>query len=186
MNSMPSMRSPDPNEPVYVGSPMMRLLLALAIFGAVVFGGAWLAMSWPLSIPWGPIDSQTAAVEVKKPTPSTDAAGDAAFFYGAIGAAPDSEDAAEDKDGDGVNDESGSSASYTLELKMTQDRAEAEALIATLAAKGVEAYYTPVMRGGHVYYRVRRGIFTSAKAADHAAVALKKDYGVKPQVVRLQ
>jgi septal ring-binding cell division protein DamX len=183
------MRSPNPHEPIYVGSPMLRLLVALAIFAAVVFGGAWLAMSWPLSLPWtaGPTEDEVAGdAPVKKPAPSSDAAGDATFFYGAIGAAPDSEDADEDKDGDGVNDESASTASYTLELKMTQDRAEAEGLIATLAAKGVEAYYTPVMRGGHVYYRVRRGIFTSAKAADHAAVALKKDYGVKPQVVRLQ
>jgi len=76
-------------------------------------------------------------------------------------------------------------SSYTLELKVATSREEAEAAIEAYQKAGIEAYYTPLARGGKVVYRVRRGIYTNQKDANKAALALK-DANVGEKVVKLQ
>jgi len=75
---------------------------------------------------------------------------------------------------------------YTLEFQMVTSRDQAEAAIDTLHKKGIDAYFTPLAHGGHVIYRVRRGIYTTPKAARQAALALRSQHAVAAKVVMLQ
>jgi septal ring-binding cell division protein DamX len=77
-------------------------------------------------------------------------------------------------------------SSYTLEIKATTSRSEAEAVVDSLQKDGIEAYYTPLNNQGRIVYRVRRGIFTTAEAAKNAAVALKDSRGIASKVTQLQ
>lgn len=77
-------------------------------------------------------------------------------------------------------------SSYTLELKVTTDRSEAEALIDALNGRGIDAYFTPLSRQGRIVYRVRRGIFPSRKEATKAALALKTKERLVSKIVKLQ
>ena len=74
---------------------------------------------------------------------------------------------------------------YTLEIRMTKSRREAEAIVDQLAEQGVQAYYTPLQRNGRVVYRVRRGIYTSMKLAKRAATELKIRKKLNVRIVQL-
>ena len=78
------------------------------------------------------------------------------------------------------------SSTYTLELKVTHDRKEAERTVAKLHSEGVDAYYTPLTREGRLIYRIRQGMFGTETAAKQAAIALNQDYKIKAEVVQLQ
>ena len=76
--------------------------------------------------------------------------------------------------------------SYTLEIKLANSREEAEKIIGMLAKMDVQAYYTPVSRGGRVVYRVRRGLFPNKSLARKAAKKLRSQKNLATKVVVLQ
>lgn len=113
---------------------------------------------------------------------------DKPFFYNSVGHAP-----AADGEGDAAMPplEPGmaghlSDGSYTLELKISANRGEAEQMVDEYRDLGVEAYYTPLARAGKVLYRIRRGIYPSRRAAERAAVDLRQRQAVEAKVVQLQ
>jgi|GEM_PF-6159365 len=79
-----------------------------------------------------------------------------------------------------------SSESYTLEIKIAYNRLEAEREVASLASRGIDAYYTPLQRGPQVVYRIRRGIFPDESLAAKASASLHAEKGLPTKVVRLQ
>lgn len=149
---------------------LLRLALASTTFLVLVGGGAW----WLLGKPrLAPQRHQQAVQPVAAAVPAP-----SSFFYNTIGTAPSKRPE--------TAEESNERSSFTLEIKLARSAAEADGAIGALAAKGIEAFYTPVTRNGQVLYRIRRGIFASEKAANHAALAMRQEFGVKAQVVRLQ
>jgi septal ring-binding cell division protein DamX len=153
-----------------------RMLLAFAVFVAAVGGGAWALGHMPHKVP----DTALATAKAKPQA-------DEPLFYQTIGQAPDSNEPSLPDDAD-TSDQAapGAKVSYTLELKVTSKRAEAEALIDELHDRGIEAYYTPLTRGGKVVYRVRRGIYSNQKEASQAAVELAAAGKLPAKVVKLQ
>jgi hypothetical protein len=157
---------------------LARLLLALFVFLAGVSGGAyWLLVKRGKSAHHGAVNQGEALNK-------SEASGSDQFFYGAIGGGDEGELVAAPAAAEAGKPEG--RVSYTLELLVTTDRAEAEALIDQLKAKGVEAYYTPLSRAGRVVYRVRRGMFTNRKDADRAAGQLKLAAAHDAKVIKLQ
>ena len=77
-------------------------------------------------------------------------------------------------------------SSYTLELNLTGSLEEAEALVRKFKVQGVEAYFTPLSRGGHIVYRVRHGIYIDHDAAMKAQATLKTAYKIGAKVVQLR
>ncbi len=75
---------------------------------------------------------------------------------------------------------------YTVEFAVTKSKDKADQLLTHLAKKGIHAYYTPVERGGMVYYRVRKGIFVSKKDAQSYAIKMKTASRLKTKIIRLQ
>lgn len=155
--------------PEYVGSSAARMIVALMVFVGVVTAGVWFAVR-----PTGVAEKLNETKEVAE-TAATES--DSPFFYKSIGIGPDAATAAPSAP---------LKVSYTLELKVATSKDEAEKMIDELEAQGIEAYFTPLSRQGHVVYRVRRGIFPSQKAATKAAVALKEQHQVGARVVKLQ
>ena len=108
-------------------------------------------------------------------------AGNKPFFYKSLGTAPldFGNDIAEDA-------KEFSNESYTLEIKIAYTRKEAEREVASLSARGIDAYYTPLQRGPQVVYRIRRGIFPDESLASKASTALRVEKGLATKIVRLQ
>jgi cell division septation protein DedD len=107
------------------------------------------------------------------------ATGESGIFYDRIGVGPAT----------GTSPEIDSQAiadTFTLEIKVTTSREEAERVIDALKMDGIEAYYTPMTRSGRIVYRVRRGLFTHRGAAEAASVALKESSGIASKVTKLQ
>ena len=75
---------------------------------------------------------------------------------------------------------------YTLEIKVTETRAEAEQLVDTLREKGVDAYYTPIAVKGRVQYRVRFGIFNDQDNAHAESQKIIQAHNVPNKVIKLR
>ena len=73
---------------------------------------------------------------------------------------------------------------YTVEILATTSSDEAEALVAKLKARNIEAFYTPLQHQAMVVYRVRQGIFSDQHQAQLAAKELQK-HGISGKVIRL-
>ncbi len=101
-----------------------------------------------------------------------------AYFYTSVGNEQD-EAIAEKDTSPGIE-------GYTLEIKSTADRVEAERIVDRLAEKGIEAFYTPLAADGHIVYRIRRGIYPNQTEAEAAAGLLAKQHHVSAKVTRLQ
>jgi hypothetical protein len=142
--------------------------VAVAVFVAVVAGGVLALGHLPGKL------SRNSKIQDAASQPE----GGPAFFYQAIGqgageASPDTAAPA-------------GRSRYTLELKVAKSREEAEELIDSLHNAGIDAYYTPLSRAGHIVYRVRRGIYSSPAEANKAAGLLAAGTKVKAKVVKLQ
>lgn len=165
--------------PEYVGSSAARMIVALtAFFGLVAAGVWWLALApEPEAASTAAAESPDSDKKTKDLRPSQ--AADGPFFYTAIGTTQTTEAVP-------VAPRPNPKLTYTLEIKVTKSKAEAEKLIDDLSAHGIEAYYTPLSRQGQVVYRVRRGVFPSQKAASRASLALKEQHQIATRVVKLQ
>jgi hypothetical protein len=103
---------------------------------------------------------------------------DESVFYKTIGLAPPLNNL--NKPGRDI-----SSSTFTLEIKVAEQKKEAEKIIDMLSGMGVKAYYTPLNRGGKIVYRVRHGIFTSAAKAKKASAKLRRSNQVDSTVNKL-
>jgi cell division septation protein DedD len=73
---------------------------------------------------------------------------------------------------------------YTIEFKVLSDRTQAEQLVKQLNAKGIEAFYTPLNRGGQVVFRVRYGIFGTAESAKKERQRLSTQWSAATRITR--
>ncbi len=104
-----------------------------------------------------------------------------ALFYKRLGTSPvvnneNSKKKTQNGPGDG----------YTLEIKVTETRGEAEQLIDTLREKGVDAYYTPIAVKGRVQYRVRFGIYNNQENAQMESQKIIQAHNVPNKVIKLR
>lgn len=168
--------------PPYVGSSAARMIVALMVFlGLAVI--AVLMLTGSSHVIKQKINKSKILSSVGEADSKASEATKAAFFYDVVGRAPADFGGTEDAD---VPQRSRSKVSYTLEVKVATSKEEAEQLIDLLKNQGVEAYYTPLTRSGKVVYRVRRGIYTRAKDANRAMMALKDQHQLTTRVVKLQ
>jgi SPOR domain len=105
---------------------------------------------------------------------------DEGFFYSTLGSTVAREEAALKRE-DPTPEEL-----YTIELGVSERKEEAESMVAAMQAQGVDAFYTPLNHGGHVIYRIRRGLYRSREDADQAAIALRQKGQGEAAVVSLQ
>ncbi len=168
--------------PQYVGSSAARMIAALMVFlGLSVI--AVLMLTDASGVIKQKISKSKSLNNNAITASSTAKATEEAFFYDVVGQAP------ADFAGDGETDVPTGphpKVSYTLEIKVATSKEEAEQLIDLLKEQGVDAYYTPLTRSGKVVYRVRRGMYTKAKDATRAMVALKSEHNLATRVVKLQ
>lgn len=76
--------------------------------------------------------------------------------------------------------------SYTIELKKTTDRHEAEELVSALQTKGIQAFYTPMLSENYVIYRVRVGIYTSKAVAQKDLASMSPLVSSPGQITELR
>jgi DedD protein len=75
---------------------------------------------------------------------------------------------------------------FTLQLSSFQDKAEAEAFLATIKSAGYQPYVTEAEVGGKgTFYRVRLGTYRSLEAANDARAEFEKAARKTAQVMRL-
>ncbi len=75
---------------------------------------------------------------------------------------------------------------YTVAIKVTSSRSEAEELVKALRSRNIEAYFTPMQRQGRVIYHVRSGVFPSEQGATRLAADLQKANYDQAKAVKLQ
>ena len=73
---------------------------------------------------------------------------------------------------------------FAIQVAALQGRAEAEAIVKRLAAKGYPAYVLAPAKDAPAMYRVRVGKFKDRREADTVAARLQKEEQFKPWVVR--
>lgn len=71
---------------------------------------------------------------------------------------------------------------YTIEIGVLDSREEAEGMVRELAAAGVDAFFTPLLKDGRVIFRVRHGIFDSEASAKSAAKSISSRHKLKATV----
>jgi|GEM_PF-2521698 len=74
---------------------------------------------------------------------------------------------------------------FTIEIAKMGNREQAETVIKSLAQKGIDAYYTPLLKDGRVIYRVRFGMFDTEVSAKAAMKSLQSKHGLKATVSRM-
>ena len=78
------------------------------------------------------------------------------------------------------------SSRFTIEIANLTSQSEAETLLLNLKSKGIDGFYTPVRRGGEVYYRVRIGMFSNAEDAQKNLSKIAAAVKIKGTVSKLQ
>ena len=181
------MHSSGPRHSLLKSTPI-RLALAFGLFLTILAVGAAYILKRPKHSPKVAHNNAHGEGAPKSDSPDE-------FFYSTVG-----EVGSDDSDqiGAAPGDERGSdalgqvhadrmgSASFTLEFDVFRDRENAEKLIDDLRQKGIDAYFTPLSRAGHVVFRVRRGIYPSRKEAEKASVAMNGLGGPPAKIVKLQ
>ena len=157
-------------------SPGVRMALAFGLFGTLVASGMLAVFGLPQR-------GKTAAHH-KAPQRDADELDDGSFFYQSIGHTGTPSD--DTQSATTAMPETKEKTLYTLEIKVSDRREEAESLVATLHDQGIDAYYTPLSHAGRVVYRVRQGMFNDTNAAKNAALALRQQRNVTATIVKLQ
>ncbi len=75
---------------------------------------------------------------------------------------------------------------FTIELANFTEREDAETLLLQLKSRGIEGFYTPMRRGGHVIYRVRLGMFTNPDDAQKVLAKVNSAAKVNGVVAKLR
>jgi hypothetical protein len=78
-----------------------------------------------------------------------------------------------------------SEAKFTIEIAKLGTREQAEALIKNLAQKGLDAYYTPLLKDGRVIYRVRYGVFDTEILARSMLKSIQAKHSLKATLSRM-
>lgn len=73
---------------------------------------------------------------------------------------------------------------YSIELASTKNKTAAESLVQELKKKGIDAFYSPFHKEGHVRFRVRTGLYRSSKVAKRYQNKIGK-LNIKSKIVRL-
>ena len=141
------------------------LALALALVG-VVTTAALIAYQR-----LGPLSSRAHVA-----TMSRASADGPPLFYAVIGRTPD--------EFTGRESTAATTTQFTIELGHAKTEGEATQAIMKLKTQGIDAFFTPLHRSGHVIYRIRNGIFQNAEAAMKERDRLAKQ-GLDPAVSRL-
>lgn len=161
--------------PTELQSPAGRFLGAFIGFLAIIGAGV-------VFLTYG--DGDLGSLAIKSSTSATNSVSTQpdALFYKRLGTTPvvNNEIRTDKSSAKGPGD------GFTLEIKVTETREDAEQLIDSLRKKGVDAYYTPIAVRGRVQYRVRYGIYTDPKIADDASKKIDQAFNVKNKVIKLR
>lgn len=106
----------------------------------------------------------------------------ASLFYSVVGDSPSTNQAG---NGPQVAQGNLNDAKYTIEIAKLNTRDQAETLIKGLAQKGLDAYYTPLLKDGRVIYRVRYGIFDTEVLARSAMKSIQAKHNLKTTLSRM-
>lgn len=74
---------------------------------------------------------------------------------------------------------------FTLAIRTLHSKSKANKLLRSLNKKGIQAYYSPINKEGHVVYHVRTGVYNSQKQASKAQKDLRKKKKIFSHVTRL-
>ena len=74
---------------------------------------------------------------------------------------------------------------FTVELAITTSQEKANRVVNELGNLGIDAFYTPLHKKGHVFFRIRSGIFKSKAEARLAAKNLQNIRGINTKIGRL-
>ena len=74
---------------------------------------------------------------------------------------------------------------YSLEIATVETQAEALERLNILKRSGVTAYYSPMLGGDKIYYRIRKGIFKDKLTAKRQQKQLQELYGIKSKTITL-
>jgi hypothetical protein len=160
-------------KPTELKSPVGRFLGAFLGFITIIgFGVYYLTLDNELA-PTSK-QSKTAQSQNSKEKPDT-------LFYKRLGTSP-----IVNSEGTKKSTQTGPGDGYTLEIKVTETRSEAEQLIDTLREKGIDAYYTPIAVKGRVQYRVRFGIYNDAANAQAESKKIIQAHNVSNKVIKLR
>ena len=160
-------------KPTELKSPVGRFLGAFIGFIAIIGLGVFYLTLENETTPTTK-KSKTAQNSGSKDKPET-------LFYKRLGTSPIVNNESSKK-----QSQSGPGDGYTLEIKVTETRAEAEQLIYTLREKGVDAYYTPIAVKGRVQYRVRFGIYNNPDNAQAESQKIIQAHNVPNKVIKLR
>lgn len=163
------------SRPPELSSPTGRFLGAFVGFLALIGAGvAWLTYSESALTESKETDTKasTAIHSAEQPEP---------LFYKRLGTSPASVQTSPPAKGQRTTGDG-----FTLEIKITETRDEAEQLIDRLRQKGVDAYYTPIAIRGRVQYRVRYGMYTDMESAGAASRKISQAHDIKNKVIKLR
>jgi hypothetical protein len=138
--------------------------IGAGLFGAIAFR----------KLPTGWLQGGRATgIDLDKPTP---------LFYATIGDSRPVE-----RDGVVVDDTQShlSEAKFTIEIAKLSSRDQAEVLIKSLAQKGLDAYYTPLLKDGRIIYRVRYGVFDTEVLARSMMKSIQAKHSLKTTLSRM-
>lgn len=162
-------------KPAELRSPIGRFVGAFIGFLAIIGAGVvWLTLDESL-VSEKRTSGATSTDEVTSARPDT-------LFYKRLGTSPVVSDEPASRSQNGQ----ASAGGFTLEIKITETRDDAEKLIDSLRDSGVDAYYTPIAVRGRVQYRVRYGIFSDQQAADSASKKIAQAHNIKNKVIKLR
>lgn len=74
---------------------------------------------------------------------------------------------------------------YTAEIFVTRHEDKAKEFVISLHQKGINAFYTPLNRGGDVIFRVRSGIYPSQKQAEDYIDTLAKGFAIRAKLATM-
>lgn len=160
-------------QPTELKSPVGRFLGAFVGFIAIIGFGVFYLTLDDESAPTAK-QSKTSQNSNSKEKPD-------ALFYKRLGTSP-----IVNNENSKKQTQSGPGDGYTLEIKVTETRSEAEQLIDTLREKGVDAYYTPIAVKGRVQYRVRFGIYNNPDNALAESQKIIQAHNVPNKVIKLR
>ncbi len=160
-------------QPTELKSPVGRFLGAFVGFIAIIgLGVFYLTLD----------DESAPTAKQSKASPNSDSKEKPdALFYKRLGTSP-----IVNNENSKKQSQSGPGDGYTLEIKVTETRSEAEQLIDTLREKGVDAYYTPIAVKGRVQYRVRFGIYNNPDNALAESQKIIQAHNVPNKVIKLR
>ena len=157
---------------------MRKNSFAIGLFFLVVVGGTFSAAILRKKFTQGFQVRQTSKAPAVSQEMAPKTAEPKAVFYTSVGGSSNTNEA-------GLASEQISNR-YTIEVAQVGSQTEAEQILLKMRSRGVDGFYTPVRRGGHVIYRIRLGVYANADDATKSLAKIAGSANINGRVARLQ